>query len=459
VTADVVICGAGIAGVAAAWALAVQHGLRVLLVDERPPLSLTSDKSSEAYRNWWPGPDDAMVRFMNRSIDLLEAHAARTGNRFLMNRRGYLYATASPSTAERLLADARLAEAQGAGPVRVYRSAAEAAAYRPSAHTGWEGHPSGADCFMNPAAVRRQFPWMADDIVAVVHARRCGWFSGQQFGMLLLEEARGAGVTVLAGRVTRVETAGGRVAAVRVDAADGPSHAIATPAFVNAAGPYARDVGRLVGVELPLFSELHCKFAFEDEAGVFDRDTGLTILDDPLELDWDDDVRAAFAESDELRWLGGTFPPGIHFRPEGYHASRTVLLLWSYHQTHRYEAPVFPLPEDPYYPEVLMRGIARLVPGARRYVERVPRGYVDGGYYTKTGENRPLVGPLPVDGAYACAAFSGFGLMAAPAAAELLAAHVTGGALPPYEAAFRLSRYDDPAYRARLAAWGDGGQL
>ena len=66
----------------------------MILVDERPPLSLTSDKSSEAYRNWWPGPDDAMIRLMNRSIDLLEELAEASKNRFLMNRRGYLWCTA-----------------------------------------------------------------------------------------------------------------------------------------------------------------------------------------------------------------------------------------------------------------------------------------------------------------------------------------------------------------------------
>ena len=72
-TADVVICGAGIAGVAAAYHLAVRRGVTdVVLVDERPPLSLTSDKSTECYRNWWPGPGDDMVALMNRSIDLLE---------------------------------------------------------------------------------------------------------------------------------------------------------------------------------------------------------------------------------------------------------------------------------------------------------------------------------------------------------------------------------------------------
>ena len=64
------------------------------VVDERPPLTLTSDKSTECYRNWWPGPGDAMVALMSRSIDELENLAAESDNRFLLNRRGYLFATA-----------------------------------------------------------------------------------------------------------------------------------------------------------------------------------------------------------------------------------------------------------------------------------------------------------------------------------------------------------------------------
>ena len=65
---DAVVCGAGIAGIAGAYAL-TQNGLkRVLIVDPGPPLSLTSDKSTECYRNWWPGPGDAMVALMNLSL-------------------------------------------------------------------------------------------------------------------------------------------------------------------------------------------------------------------------------------------------------------------------------------------------------------------------------------------------------------------------------------------------------
>ena len=102
-SAEVVICGAGIAGVATAYHLAVRRGVRgVVLVDERPPLTLTSDKSTECYRNWWPGPGDAMVAVMNRSIDLLEQLARESGNIFQLNRRGYLFATADPVRLRRL---------------------------------------------------------------------------------------------------------------------------------------------------------------------------------------------------------------------------------------------------------------------------------------------------------------------------------------------------------------------
>src|SRR2546422_836844 len=123
-TADVVIWGGGIAGVAAASHLAVRRGVTdVVLVDERPPLSLTSDKSTECYRNWWPGPGDEMVALMNRSIDLLEELARESGNAFRMSRRGYLFVTAD---AERVPTFVRAAEEAGARGARGGRGRARA---------------------------------------------------------------------------------------------------------------------------------------------------------------------------------------------------------------------------------------------------------------------------------------------------------------------------------------------
>jgi len=131
--------------------------------------------------------------------------------------------------------------------------------------------------------------------------------------------------------------------------------------------------------------------------------------------------------------------------------------LWTYHLDP--VEPVFPMTFDPAYTELVIRGMARMVPAFARYADRLPRAVVDGGYYTKTRENRFVAGPLPVEGAYVCGALGGYGLMASNVAGELVAAHVTGRPLPPYAPAFMLARYDDPAYRARLPHWGDSGQL
>jgi glycine/D-amino acid oxidase-like deaminating enzyme len=458
-TVDAVICGAGIAGVAVAHEL-TQRGLtRVLLVDDRAPLTLTSDKSTEAYRNWWPGPDDAMVQLMNRAIDRLEQWAEASDNRFLLNRRGYLYCTARADRAAQFEADAARAGAQGAGPVRVYRSRDDLAAYAPSAATGWRDHPTGADLFLGADVIHAQFPWLAPDLVAVLHARRCGWFSGQQLGAYLLEDAKARGAVLMSGRVTAVHTAQDVVTGVRVIANDGTTHDITTSTFVNCAGPFAKAVGALAGQALPLFSEAHYKVSIEDPHQAVDRGTGLVILDDPQQLEWSPEERAELAADESTRWLTEPLPAGIHLRPEGYGASSTVLMLWDYHSAHRFEVPEYPLPDDPFYPEVVLRGMTRLAPGLARYLDRLPHNYVDGGYYTKTVENRPLVGAAGVRGAFVCAGFSGFGLMAAPACAELVADAILGVPTPPYAAAVAPGRFDDPAYLARLERWGSTGQL
>ena len=452
--AEVVICGAGIAGVAAAYHLAARHGVGdVLLVDERPPLTLTSDKSAECYRNWWPGPGDAMVAAMNRSIDLLEELARESGNVFRMNRRGYLFATADPARVRQLVQAAETAAALGAGPMRLHdRSSGE---YQPSPGDGFEGQPVGTDVITDRTLIRRHFGWLADDTVALLHARRCGWFSGQQLGMYMLERARDKGVRFLSGRVEAVETTGGRVSGVTVRGPAG-TQTVATSRFVVAAGPLLKSVGRLVGVDLPVFCERHAKVAFDDVLGAMPRQAPMTIWTDPVRLPWSDEERAELAQSEHARLLQ-EFPAGVHGRPEGTGESRSVLLIWTY-DVEPVE-PTFPVPFDPVYAEIAIRGMSRMVPAMAGYLARLPRAFVDGGYYTKTRENRFLSGPLPLDGAYVIGALSGYGLMSSNTAADLLAAHITGAPLPHYAPAFTLTRYDDSRYVASLDTWPDSGQL
>ena len=150
-------------------------------------------------------------------------------------------------------------------------------------------------------------------------------------------------------------------------------------------------------------------------------------------------------------------PAGAHLRPEGIGESNILLMLWAYDIAPVPE--VFPVSFDPSFPDIVLRGLAKMIPGLRVYFANAPKPVVDGGYYTKTRENRPLIGPLPVEGAFVIGALSGYGIMAAPAAGELLAAHVTGDSLPIYAQAFALSRYDNLAYQTLLEKWDDTGQL
>ena len=456
-TYDVVICGAGIAGIAAAYHLTAVHKLgKVLLIDEGAPLSLTSDKSTECYRNWWPGPGDAMVRLMNRSIDILETLAQESHNAFNLNRRGYLFATAEESRVADFVHAAEEAAALGAGDLRRHTGGAGEPPYIPAHATGYENQLDGADLITDPRLIRAHFPYLAQDTVAVLHARRCGWFSAQQLGTLLLDLAVKSGAHVLRAQLTGVEVEGGRVSSVRLDTENG-AQTVSTRHLVIAAGPKAAHVARLIGVELPIYCELHAKVAFQDSLRMLPREAPLLIWTDPQKLAWTEEERDELTRSDSLSWLLDEFPCGVHARPEGMGESQVVLVLWTYH-TQRVE-PTFPPVFDPAYPEVALRGLARMIPGLRQYFGRLPRPIVDGGYYVKTVENRPLIGPLPVQGAWILGALSGFGLMAAAGAGELLAAHLTSSDLPDYERWFRLERYEDAQYRTLLETWGSTGQL
>jgi glycine/D-amino acid oxidase-like deaminating enzyme len=451
-TAEVVICGAGISGIATAYHLAVTQGVKnVVIVDERPPLSLTSDKSSEAYRNWWP--DAMMVRLMNRSIDWLERWALESNNRFLLNRRGYIYFTANSDSIPDFQRAAQLAALAGAGEVRIHADRSNDAVYTPIDPHQYVDQPAGSDLLLDRSLILDRFPGINPNVIAAVHARRCGWFSGQQLGMYLLEQARAHGVTLINDRIDRVSVQANRVEEVHL-ASD---RSISTRSFINAAGPLVQSVGEMIGVEIPVTHELHLKVAFQDHLGIVPRAAPLMIWADPQTLPWTVDERDDLASSEDTRWLLDEFPGGVHLRPEGGGDSNLVLMLWAYHVEPR--EPIVPPPLDEFFPEVVLRGMSAMLPGLRAYFGKASMLLYDGGYYTRTPENRPLAGPLPVDGAYVCGAVSGYGLMAAAAVGELVAAHVTGDSLPDYAPAFSIDRYNDAAYRLWLNNWQPAGQL
>jgi glycine/D-amino acid oxidase-like deaminating enzyme len=271
-----------------------------------------------------------------------------------------------------------------------------------------------------------------------------------------LEQARFSGLQLLEGRVTGVNVKSGRVEAVRVDTSNG-SQRIETHNFVNAAGPFLKEVGEFVGTELPVFAELHAKVAIQDRLRAFPREAPMLIWTDPQYLPWRQEEREALLEDESSKFLLEEFPQGAHGRPDGPADSPIILLIWTYDM--QAVPPTFPLKFDPNYPEIAMRGVATFLPAMAAYFDSPPRPIVDGGYYLKTEENRPLIGSMGVEGAWVIGALSGYGLMASPAAGELLASQITEEEPPDYARWFYLDRYDDPKYQALLANWSRSGQL
>jgi glycine/D-amino acid oxidase-like deaminating enzyme len=453
--ANVVICGAGIMGVSAAYFLARAGVKDILLVDERPPLTMTSDRSTECYRNWWPDP--LMFTLMNRSIDLMEELADESGNVFHLNRRGYLYVTADESRIPHLTKRSERISSLGAGPLRIHRPGAST--YQPAPPEGFHNQPEGADLLLGSALIKKYFPFITQKAVAALHARRAGWLSAQQLGMYLFERARSLsgtgqpGVRFESARITDVDMEDGCVTGVRLNS----GKRINTPVFVNAAGPYVNEVGRMLDVDIPVVTELHLKAAIRDSLAVVGREAPLLIWNDPQILPWADEEREFLAEDSETAWLLEPFPAGAHTRPEGSGDSQTILMLWDYRE--KATDPAWPPELDEGYPEIALRGLAAMLPGMKAYFDKMPRPQLDGGYYTKTRENRPLVGPLPAKGAFVIGAVSGYGIMSACAMGELLAQHVTGAALPDYASALVLSRYDDENYLMELESLSDSGEL
>jgi glycine/D-amino acid oxidase-like deaminating enzyme len=426
-TAELVICGAGIAGAATAYHLAVKHRQRgVVIVDEREPLTLTSDKGTQGYRNWWPGPDDTMFRHVSRSIDLLEESAITCGNAFRLSRRGYLFATASESQATTLEQTARTVSAFGMGELRIHR---DLSAYDPGPAEGFLGLPTGADLLLGDAA-RRALPYLMKETVAALHVRRAGWFSGLALGSWLLEQACAAGARIRHDRMTAVDTSGGRVTGVRLASGE----RIATDRLVVAAGPQLPQVARMLGAELPIVQELHAKLTIRDPKRAVPRDAPFVIWTDPMTVG------------------GKQLPGGVHVRPVDLVHGDELFLIWTLDTEPREFA--WPAAHDAGYGALVLEGCARMVPALRASIPDAHTGMVDGGYYCKTPENRPLIGPMSFGGAFVVGALSGTGLMSAHASGELVANHVMGAALPDYARWFLPSRYDDPEYRALMKQWG-----
>lgn len=105
---------------------------------------------------------------------------------------------------------------------------------------------------LTPAELAVRFPWLAtaDVVAGSLGLRGEGWFDGYLLLTALARKARSQGARFVRGAVTGVEVRGRRVEAVVL----GESSRLSCGSMINAAGPWARAVGQLAGVDLPVFA-------------------------------------------------------------------------------------------------------------------------------------------------------------------------------------------------------------
>jgi len=217
-SADVVVVGGGIVGVATAFWLS-KAGLDVVVLEMRDGLStLTTTASVECFRAQFTEP--AMSALAKESIGIFENFGDVVGIRgydISLHQQGYLFMTDDTDMVGDL------------------REAVE------------EHHRLGVTDseFLSGEEVRRRFPYIAPSVVGATFRQRDGWLSTHE---LTQGFAKGCDARFfLETKATGIHVDGKGVSGV-----DTTRGIIQTRTVVDTAGPFAGEIGRMVGLDLPL---------------------------------------------------------------------------------------------------------------------------------------------------------------------------------------------------------------
>jgi glycine/D-amino acid oxidase-like deaminating enzyme len=384
-----------------------------------------------------------MKAFTNKSIDLMEEIANASNDQINMTRRGYLLATRSGDIGNFTSDLMSSCDDQKTSSIR-FHDANSTSCYQAPLSPAWQDGLDNVDILSSPTLIQKHYPSLDSSIANIIHIRRAGTISSQQLGQYMLEQFRALGGKRQKAMVTTIE----KSSTFKVTT-EGNELQIQTEKIVNAAGPFAGKISRMLGIELPIKNILHQKIAFPDTANAIPRGLPFSIDLDAQHINWTDEEKSLLQEETSLNWLTQTMPGSIHCRPDGGDKGTWIKLGWAYNQKASVESfePTF----DDHFPEIVLRGASRLHPTLKTYLGHLPRETVHyGGYYTMTEENWPLIGPTDVDGFYIHGAMSGFGTMAACAGGELCAQWVLDLDLPKYAPQLSLKRYANTTFMNEL---------
>ena len=357
---DVAIIGGGIMGSALAyWLTRLAPGLAVTVIERDPAYrSASSALSAASIRQQFTTPVNIRIaqqsfEFLRGAGEALEVDGDRPA--IALHEAGYLY----------------LAGAAGVANLRI-------------AHGIQRAH--GADvALVDRAQLAARFPWLSVGDLALGSLGQSGegWFDGYGLLMAFARKARSQGARYLRGEVTGIESDAGRVAAITL--ADRTR--LACGVAVNAAGPWARAVARLAGLELPVFARRRTVYVIACRAPL----EGCPLLIDPS---------------------------GFWMRPEG---DRYIAGLAPHE-----DPDDLPLEPDygPFETELWPALAARIPAFEQAKLERAWAGY----YELNVFDHNAIIGPHPsIANLHFVNGFSGHGLMQAPAVGRGLAERIIGG--------------------------------
>ncbi len=263
---------------------------------------------------------------------------------------------------------------------------------------------SMARCFdvdvdvVTPAEAGRRWPLLrTDDLVGALWLPRDGRTNPIDTTLALAKGARLGGATVLENvAVTGIRVEGGRVAGVRTTAGD-----VACEVVVNCAGMWARNVGLMAGVTVPLHASEHFYIVTEPMAGVT---PDLPVLRDP-------DGYIYVREEVGGLLMGGFEPVAKPWGMEGIPGDFAFSLL----------------PEDWEHFQVLMEQALIRIPA----LETAPvRRHVNGPE-SFTPDGRYLLGEAPeCRNFFVAAGFNSIGIASGAGAGRAVAEWIVGGEPP-----------------------------
>ncbi len=217
-TADVVIIGAGVIGCSTAYHLA-RMGITDVAVVEMDQAGSGSSSKSASMLSLQFCPDELSVQMAKYSYARYMQFEQELGVPIDFKKIGWL-SVATPASAGPLLAKSKLLQSQGV-----------------------------ETDILSPEEIKRRYPeintedlvlgaWGPDDGPFDSHMIVWGYIKrASEMSVRLHQDARATGIRVRHGRVEGVDTTQGYIATHRV---------------VNAGGPWAIEIGRWIGVEIPI---------------------------------------------------------------------------------------------------------------------------------------------------------------------------------------------------------------